>query len=240
MPEPAGQANDQEDARLIGGIFNKLEIQAARERGQITIEPFRPELLQTSSVDVTVGEWYWVFQEPPEGFINPYDPDMIKRCFKGPYQGMRASEWAAKRKREPLVGIAPDQKIIEVRPGERILAHTHEFIGIRNGGTTKMQAKSTIGRWGLVVCYDAGWGDEGYDNRWTMEIDNNNGKSDFLIVVGQPIAQITFFKMRSSGESYSQHGHYQTTGSVVDMMAEWTPESMLPRTFEVKEFLPQP
>ena len=47
-----------------------------------------------------------------------------------------------------------DQPIIILKPGERILAHTHEFVGIRaEGGSAQVLSRSTWGRNGVAVCF---------------------------------------------------------------------------------------
>lgn len=214
---------------MSGGIFSGREIVEARRTGQVIIDPFDPKRVQSSSVDVTLGEWFYVAVNPPEGIINPYDADSREKCFKGPLRAITHEEWAEKRQRKPLKNVPLHKRIIELRPGERILAHTEEFIGIAYGGTTMMHAKSTTGRWGVAVCYDAGWGDEGYFNRWTMEINNHNHTADYPLIVGEPIAQLIFFKMPESGDTYSRTGHYQKNVGLERLKEEWDPSMMLPR-----------
>jgi len=101
---------------------------------------------------------------------NPFDESDVMRYFDGPYHAEIHQDWAEANGRKLFRGIPANHPIIVLRPGERILAHTHEFIGIRAPGTSTMQARSTWGRNGVAVCLDAGWGDPGYINRWTMEI----------------------------------------------------------------------
>ena len=59
-------------------------------------------------------------------------------------------------------------------PATPILAHTEEVVGGRNGFTTSMRARSSIGRSCLSVCKCAGVGDVGYISQWTMEITNHS------------------------------------------------------------------
>ena len=117
-----------------------------------------------------------------------------------------------------------------LRPHERILAHTHEFIGIRQG-TTSMQARSTTGRNGVVVCMDAGWGDPGYINRWTMEIKNMN-EQYIVVPVGIRIAQIVFHHTGLVTSEYAKlSGKYQTVDSsdIDAVKAAWHPSGMIPK-----------
>src|SRR5206468_7803202 len=82
--------------------------------------------------------------------------------------------------------------IIAVRPGDTILAHTMEVVGGRNGYTTSMRARSSIGRSCMSVCKCAGVGDVGYIARWTMEI-TNRYHATIELPVGLRVAQILFY-----------------------------------------------
>lgn len=128
-------------------------------------------------------------------------------------------------------GIPADQQIIVLRPGERILAHTGEFIGINAPGTTEMKSRSSWGRNGIAACFDAGWGDPGYINRWTMEIYNLNQHESVPIPVGERIAQIIFHETGPVERSYGDGGKYQGGSDIKQVMADWTPQQMLPRAF---------
>jgi len=139
------------------------------------------------------------------------------------------------------VGIPADHPIIVLEPGERILAHTHEFIGIRGDATSTMQARSTWGRNGVAVCLDAGWGDPGYINRWTMEIYNMNQRDAVILPVGERIAQIVFYATGPVNSEYSKlSGKYQTAAAdnLAELIKSWGPEQMLPRAYKDKRRKP--
>ena len=54
--------------------------------------------------------------------------------------------------------------------GERILAHTHELVGIRKeGGACDVKSRSSWGRNGVAICFDAGWIDPGYINPYLLK-----------------------------------------------------------------------
>ena len=107
-----------------------------------------------------------------------------------------------------LENLAPEDRIIWIKPGETILAHTNEFIGGRGSVTTMMKARSSLGRNFIEVCKCAGWGDVGFINRWTMEITNNSRFYSIPLVVGRRIAQIVFFDTEGTleGRSYADTG----------------------------------
>ena len=81
-------------------------------------------------------------------------------------------------------------------------------------GAADMQARSTWGRNGVAVCLDAGWGDPGYINRWTMEIYNMNQHESVVLPVGERIAQMVFYHTGPvEGEYANLTGKYQQAGS---------------------------
>ncbi|MDR2524257.1 MAG: deoxycytidine triphosphate deaminase, partial [Candidatus Nomurabacteria bacterium] len=195
-----------------------------------------------SSVDVTLGHYFYR-QEPDDDatVYNPFDAVEVERFFNGPMQAVTHQQWCRDNGRQPFKNIPLDQPIIVIRPGERILAHTHEFIGIKAPGTSTMQARSTWGRNGIAVCLDAGWGDPGYVNRWTMEIFNVNRHESVVLPVGERIAQIVFYHTGEVDTEYKKlSGKYQSAVSdnLPEIIRNWTPEQMLPRAYRDKRALP--
>lgn len=227
---------DQALHRFAGGVFSDREIHAAITTGQIVLNPYNPSRVQNSSVDVSLGRFFYKMErDPHQGQLNPFDQDSILDYFK-PLEALPHKAWLEiENLRTPFSNIPLDQDMFLIRPNERILAHTREFVGIAWGGTTMMHAKSTIGRFGISVCDDAGWGDQGYINRWTMEIKNKNEHASVPLVVGMPIAQLIFFKMTGSEQRYGNTGHYQHTTDLEQLRADWTPRQMLPRLMNVIE-----
>jgi dCTP deaminase len=160
------------------------------------------------------------------------------------------------RSGSPFENIPDDWPVLVLRPGERILAHTHEFVGIRPprwvpgdtskakwardsrwlvGGTSQIHARSTSGRVGIKVCDDAGLGDPGYFDRWTLEMRNDN-KEAIVIPLGERVAQINFFQTGPTREAYGAEklyeSKYQSGDDVEKMIEEWTPGDMLPRGYK--------
>lgn len=217
-------------------VYSNTDIKKAIKTGQVVFHPYVEDYINGSSVDVTLGEWYYKIERNNLGGVyNPFDPEAVARYFDGPHKAENHKEWANKNGRKLFVGIPADHPIIVLQPGERILAHTHEFVGIKGNGTSTMQARSTWGRNGVAVCLDAGWGDPGYINRWTMEIYNMNQRDAVVLPVGERIAQIVFYE---TGEVESEYhklsGKYQghKADSLKDLVKSWKPEQMLPRAYK--------
>jgi dCTP deaminase len=202
--------------------------------GLVVIEPFDRENLATSSYDVTLGEWYFRENPPQEHkkIYNVYSKsDNEKVWGTTPHRAKTAKESFAHFSFQ-FDGIRSDDKVILLEPGETILAHTNEFIGGRDEVTTMMKARSSMGRNFINVCKCAGWGDVGYVNRWTMEIQNSSQHYIIPLVVGRRIAQIIFYETGPILKNdYSQSGKYQMTDDIKKLKKEWDPHMMLPKLY---------
>lgn len=213
-------------------VFSDTQIKAAVKTGHIVIHPLAEDNIRGSSVDVTLGEWFYVTESAGRrDYYNPFDAGDVERYFKGPLKAIRHDEWCDSNGRKLFVGIPAEQQLIVLRPGERILAHTREFIGINPPGTTEMKSRSSWGRNGIAACFDAGWGDPGYINRWTMEIYNLNQHESVPIPVGERIAQIIFHETGPVERHYGETGKYQGGADLEAVVSAWKPEQMLPRAF---------
>jgi deoxycytidine triphosphate deaminase len=221
---------------LEAGVYSNRQIRDAIKRGHIVFHPYIDEHIAGSSIDVTLGYWFYRTERKSNvGFYNPFCETDVARYFDGPHHAEIHEIWAEENGRKLFDGIPPEHPIIILRPGERILAHTHEFIGIKAPGTSTMQARSTWGRNGIAVCLDAGWGDPGYINRWTMEIYNMNQHESVVLPVGERIAQLVFYHTGPvDGEYPSISGKYQssTSDDIKQIVKKWKPEQMLPRAYK--------
>lgn len=217
----------------MSGVYSNTEIKAAIEAGHIIFHPYQPQHINGSSVDVTLGEWYFrTDRVSPTTVYNPFDKAEVDSYFGEPKQAILHKDWCAQTGNSPLKNISDEQPIIVLEPGERILAHTNEFIGILPPGTTSMQSRSTWGRNGIAVCFDAGWGDPGYINRWTMEIYNLNQRHSVVLPVGERVAQIVFMHTGEVKGSYSSlTGKYSNSTNLQELIDNWEPKQMLPQAY---------
>lgn len=217
-------------------VYSNLEIEAAIDSGHIIFHPLNKNHINGSSVDVTLGEWFYRTDRKSEKAVyNPFDKIEVDKYFGEPQKAIPHKQWCEETGNAPLKNIPDDHPVIVLEPGERILAHTNEFIGILPPGTTSMQSRSTWGRNGVAVCFDAGWGDPGYVNRWTLEIYNLNERHSIVLPVGERIAQIVFFHTGEVRGSYENLSGKYTLGTDLDeLIANWSPDQMLPRAYKDK------
>jgi dCTP deaminase len=203
------------------------EILAARERGDIIIEPFDERCLGTDSYDVRLGEF--CYRECSyECMYNIFekDPSAVWQLGEAATSRGLHHHWT----RSLLPGWSEEDRIIMLYPGETILAHTQEFIGTRRNYTTKMFARSSTGRAMIGVCKCAGKGDVGFFNRWTMEITSFSRYHTIPLKVGMRIAQIDFLPVGDTLKCYGgDNSKYQNSSDLQIVMSRWHPEMMLPR-----------
>lgn len=227
----------------ITGVYSNSQIKQAIETGHVVLYPYNEQHINGSSVDVTLGEWYYRTERNTQRSVyNPFDEHDVSKHFEGPYQATPHRQWVQKHGMTQFVNVPQEHPIIVLGPGERILAHTHEFVGIKAPGTSTMQSRSTWGRNGVAVCLDAGWGDPGYINRWTMEIYNMNQHHSIVLPVGERIAQLVFYHTGEvEGEYHDLSGKYQTESEndLAGIIRSWRPEQMLPRAFKDERNLPK-
>jgi dCTP deaminase len=212
------------------------------KKGDIIIEPFKRENLATSSYDVTLGEYYYREQRPERynhDIFNIYnEKDMNHVWSAKEFKKAKKASEVFKNYKFDFTGISPNDKIILLKPGETILAHTDEYIGGNNHITTMMKARSSIGRSFIEVCKCAGWGDVGYVNRWTMEITNNSRNYSIPLVVGRRIAQIIFFEtgpIESANYSQIKNSKYASSTNIKELKKMWKPEDMLPKLYKDRD-----
>lgn len=211
-------------------VLTDKKIKEEFQKGNIVIyDPLDrnvDDFIQNSSVDVTIGEYYYTnvggFNNK---FYNPWregDSKLYWNCLKKANKVQ--DEDTAK-----ITGLTIGTFYIKLNPGENILAHTEQFIGGKSGITTMMKGRSSMGRSNIEICGDAGWGDIGYINRWTMEIKNKNN-CELIIPVGSRVAQIIFLYTGESDNIYK--GKYQNSLNINELKLSWEPECMIPKCYQ--------
>jgi deoxycytidine triphosphate deaminase len=227
------------------GVYSNVQIKDAVDNGRIVCQPYDPKHVAHASLDVTLGYYFYRIERMNERTIyNPFDREDVERYFDGPYKAMPHAEWCALNGHKPLVGIPPEHPVISLKPGERILAHTHEFFGILPPGACEVKSRSSWGRNGVAVCFDAGWIDPGYVNRLTLEIYNLNQRETVVLPVGERIAQIVFHHTGEVEGNYGEgrdegmSGKYQQGTDLETIIRTWSPDQMLPRAYKDERAMP--
>ena len=182
-------------------MLSDKRIKEELANGNIIIDPFDERHLGTNSYDCRLGPYYYRANWTTSTIYYLENDGDITRMWGEPYRAL---------------------KHIHISPGETVLAHTLETIGGCNGFLAKMQARSTIARWGLSICKCAGVGDVGYVSHWTMEISNHT-QNTISIPVGFRIAQMIFEEVGPTDKEYHTTSHSGNYGR------EWSPIDLLPQ-----------
>lgn len=228
------------------GVLSNIQIRQYMEEGHIVCVPFDPKHIAHASLDITLGYYYYRVEKINDRkFYNPFDREDVERYFDGPHKAMPHKQLCDLIGIKPLKGIPDDHPVIVLGPGERILAHTHEFFGIKPPGAYELKSRSSWGRNGVAVCFDAGWVDPGYINRLTLEIYNLNQRESILLPVGERIGQAVFHETGPVEGNYGEgrdsgfSGKYQQGTDLDTIMKTWSPDQMLPKAYKDARSMPQ-
>lgn len=228
-------------------VYSNNQIDQAISEGHIICVPYDKKHVSHASLDVTLGFYYYRTGQTKNGYVyNPFDESDVRRYFGEVHQAIPHQDWCNANGVKLLEGIPAEHPVIPLKPGERILAHTHEFFGITPPGACEIKSRSSWGRNGIAVCFDAGWVDPGYINRLTLEIYNLNEHETVLLPVGERIAQAVFHQTGPVEGSYGEgrdkgfSGKYQSGTNVNELIRKWSPAEMLPKAYRDTRHLPEP
>lgn len=144
----------------------------------IIINPYRNELIQPASYDVTLGPEFKIQLRADlelEGDTFVIDPRVDSSQYFSDVSVPKGSEFV-------------------LFPGDFVLASTHEVIGLGSNMTARLEGKSSLGRLGLIIHATAGFIDPGFEGQVTLEL-SNVGTLPIALIPGMKIGQMCFFKL---------------------------------------------
>ncbi len=158
-------------------VLSDRDIRAALEAGRVRIDPFDPNCLQPSSVDLHLDADFRVFRNNRYAFIDPRtpQPDLTE-----------------------LVSVEGDEPFI-LHPNEFVLGQTLEWVELPDDLVARLEGRSSLGRLGLLIHSTAGYVDPGWKGNLTLEL-SNVANLPIALYSGMKIGQISFFKMSSPVE----------------------------------------
>jgi dCTP deaminase len=158
-------------------VLSDRDIRAEIEAGRIQIEPYLPEAVQPSSVDLHLDRRFRVFRN------NRY-----------PYIDVREEQ----PELTEMVEIAGDEPFI-LHPGEFVLGSTYERVALADDLVARLEGRSSLGRLGLLIHSTAGYVDPGWDGNLTLEL-SNVANLPITLYDGMKIGQISFQRLTSPAE----------------------------------------
>jgi dCTP deaminase len=168
-------------------ILSDRDIRKQIESGRLLIEPFDPDMVQPSSVDLRVDKTFRVFANTRYPYIDVMNPmdDLT----------------------EP-VEVKEGEAFI-LHPGEFVLGSTLESVTLPDDLVARIEGKSSLGRLGLLIHSTAGFVDAGWSGHLTLEL-SNVANLPITIYPGMRIGQLCLFEMTSPAERpYGERGKYQ-------------------------------
>lgn len=227
-------------------IFGNLQIKQAIKNGHIICHPFVPENLSYSSLDIMLGHYYFRAERDSENpLYNPLDREEVEKFFDGPFKALSHKRWCDLYNLKPIRNIPLEHPVISLKPNERILAHSHEFVGTSGNIALDIRRHSYWSRNGIMINLNIGLLEPGFVNRLTLEIINTNKKETVLMPVGERIAKVVFY---ATSPVEGQYGDKQVgatpdkigiTHNLATIISEWSPDQMLPRAYLDKRVLPK-
>ena len=158
-------------------ILSDRDIREQIGSGRIEIEPFTPDAVQPSSVDLHLDSRFRVFRN------NRY-----------PYIDVRQEQ----PELTELLEINGDEPFV-LHPGEFVLGSTLERVALPDDLVGRLEGKSSLGRLGLLIHSTAGYVDPGWDGNLTLEL-SNVANLPIALYQGMKIGQISFQKLSSPVE----------------------------------------
>jgi dCTP deaminase len=158
--------------RLTSVVLSDRTIRAEIEAGRIVFDPYDPDLIQPSSVDMRVDRRFRVFHSSRHPYIDVRKPmdDLTE-----------------------LIEVGEDEPFI-LHPGEFVLGQTLERVRLPDDIVARLEGKSSLGRLGLLIHSTAGFVDAGFEGNLTLEL-SNVANLPITIYHGMPIGQISFMRM---------------------------------------------
>jgi dCTP deaminase len=158
-------------------IFSDRTIHEAIDAGRVSIDPFDPDLVQPSSVDVRCDHRFRVFENHRYPIIDPKEP-----------QADLTTEVEASQE-VPFI----------LHPGEFVLGTTLETIRLGDDVVARLEGKSSLGRLGLLIHSTAGFIDPGFRGQVTLEL-SNVANLPIAIYPEMKIGQISFYQMTTPAD----------------------------------------
>jgi len=159
-------------------LLSDRDIRAELEGGRIRLDPYLPDMIQPSSIDVRLDRYFRLFDNHKYPFIDPSEdqPDLTR-----------------------LVEVDPSEPFV-LHPGEFVLGATYESVTLPEDVAARLEGKSSLGRLGLLTHSTAGFIDPGFTGHVTLEL-SNVATLPIKLWPGMKIGQLCFFRLSSPAEN---------------------------------------
>lgn len=170
-------------------ILSDISINTLLETKELIIDPIISKQIQPASVDLTLCDHFYFFDETKNHIVSMEKPMVYKKV---------------------------KSKTILMPPKSFLLASTVERIKLPNNIAGFVEGRSSIGRLGLFI-QNAGWIDPGFEGTLTLELFNANNLP-FELKAGRRICQLVLSTMKnpsSKGYQGKYKGQKGVTSSLI-------------------------
>jgi dCTP deaminase len=167
-------------------ILSGYAIRAAVDRGDIVIDPFRPEHVNPASVDLTLGRTCGMY---------------VVQTFALMIGGMVLTRLDSKKDNE-FQKFEIEERGLLLEPHRLYLLHTAERVRT-DRYVPVLDGKSSLGRLGVQVHMTAGYGDPGFDGQYTLEV---TAVYPTIVYAGMRFCQMRFHSMERRIEEVERGG----------------------------------
>ncbi len=172
-------------------LLSDKDIRAQVDAGRVVLDPYDPEMIQPSSIDVRLDKYFRLFDNHKYPYIDPAEeqPELTR-----------------------LVEVTEEEAGFVLHPGEFVLGSTVELVTLPDDLAARVEGKSSLGRLGLMTHATAGFVDPGFSGHVTLEL-SNVATLPIMLYPGMKIGQLAFFQLSSPAEhpygSDRYGSHYQ-------------------------------
>ena len=161
----------------VAVLLSDRDIRAELDSQRIALDPYEPDMIQPSSIDVRLDRYFRLFDNHKYAVIDPAQdqPELTR-----------------------LVEVEGEEPFI-LHPGEFVLGSTYESVTLPDDVAARLEGKSSLGRLGLLTHSTAGFIDPGFTGHVTLEL-SNVATLPIVLWPGMKIGQMCFFKLSSASE----------------------------------------
>ena len=167
-------------------LLSDKDIRAQIDGGRVVLDPYDPDLIQPSSIDVRLDKYFRLFDNHKYPYIDPAQeqPELTR-----------------------LVEVGEEEEGFVLHPGEFVLGSTLETVTLPDDLAARVEGKSSLGRLGLMTHATAGFVDPGFSGHVTLEF-SNVATLPIMLYPGMKIGQLAFFRLSSPAEHPYGSGPY--------------------------------
>ena len=160
-------------------LLSDKDIRAEIAAERVVLDPWDPQMVQPSSVDVRLDKFFRLFDNHKYPYIDPAaeQPELTR-----------------------LVEVGPEEDSFVLHPGEFVLGSTYEVVTLPDDLAARLEGKSSLGRLGLLTHSTAGFVDPGFSGHVTLEL-SNVATLPIKLWPGMKIGQLCFIRLSSPAQN---------------------------------------